>query len=73
MSIRSKHAGLRVPVRDLQPPRDKSEARVFQRTESGDWIPAQPMGPRGFLGRLEALLRAAADKVAQWDERGLGR
>ena len=46
--------------------------QVYERRPDGQWVKAQPIGPRGFLGRLEALLRVAADKVAQWDERRLG-
>lgn len=45
--------------------------------EDGNWKEAQPIGPQGFLAKVEFALRARGfktipDAIARWDERKLG-
>lgn len=59
-------------------------ATTIERNADGRWVPAEPIGMRGLLGRTETALRWMADHahtkghqfadfVGRLDERRLGR
>lgn len=50
----------------------------YFRDSDGNWVPAEPLGPQGWVAKVEFWLRARGFKrisnlLGRWDERNLGK